>query len=397
MSTVRYFDDIPHIGRYGMCNEEDGTSWTHFYRNGIRYTIHVDEKDVHGTAFHSIWKPLLGAYLEPGEPILDSYNKFFDLIVSHSLTTLREITPDRPYWITLRDYLHTPAYDLKLVSDNTETDGVRAEISKGPEDVVSYEFRPFPAATFKNMPETIPEYRSDNLIVLDKETDWRVPPHKFRTSDGLICYFKACERSSRLVQTGKVTNRSLDSIEAHLRLFKCSQEKHDAYPARRSTVLGIVTDTPFVPDESDPVTGEESQHDDQKNQALVAGIILSAPTSSHSQTLAKVIAQTETTDDIFFETSRRWRCQIEKEVAHLHSIGIYWGGRDDWNYINQYTVLIDAESGDASLSLDTAALFYDSTSEDICTKLTAMDNNAIEALFEGWLPEELSRKRNEGS
>jgi hypothetical protein len=380
-----------------MRNEDDGTSWTTVYRNGTKFTIHVDEKDVFGTAFHSLWRPQLGVHLEPGESILNSCNKFFDLIVRHSMSTLQEITPVKPHWITLRDYLHTPAYHLKLVSDNTGTDGVRAQVTKGPEDVAAYDLQP--ATTFKNMPETIPEYSSSDLIVLDKEADWRAPPHKFRTTDGLICYFKACERSSTHASTGEVTNRSLDSIEAHLRLFKYGQEKHDSYATPRSQALGIVTDISTGFDGSHMATSHEYQHDDGKNQTLVAGILLSAPTASHSQTLAKVIAQSETTDDIsnFTKKSRRWKSQIKEDIARLHPLGVYWGGRDHWFYINQHTVLIDAESGDASVSLDTAVFLDndDTTGQDSQTKLTAMDNSAIVNLFEKWLPEQLSEKRNE--
>lgn len=396
MSTVRYFDDIPHIGRFGMRDDDGATSWTMFYRNGTSLTIHVDEKDITGTAFHSLWRPLLGVEPKEGGSLTDNYNKFFDLVVSHSLSTLQEIDSVKPHWITLRDFLHTPAYDLKLVSDSTGTDGVRAVVTKGPESVGAYEFQP--TTTFKNMPQTIPGYSSSDLIVLDKEADWRMPPHKVCTTDGLICYFKACEQSSTQVETGEETNASLDSIESHLRLYKYGQEKSDSYATERSKVLGIVTDAASASDESDPAP---SEHDKNKNQALVAGIVLSSPTSSpYTKTLGDVIEQTERTDDVFAEQIQRWKIQIEEDVARLHSLGIYWGGREDWFYINPYTVLIDPESGDASLSLDTAVFLDDDddiTSKDSRIKLTEMDTQAIESLFEQWLPEALSEKRNEGS
>lgn len=395
MSTVRYFDEIPHIGRFGSIDQDGGTSWTSFYRNGNQFNIDVDEKDVSGTAFHSLWRPLLGDEPKDSKSMVDSYNRFFDLVVSHSLSTLQEINPVKPHWISLRDYLHTPAYHLKLVADNAGTDGVRGVVTKGPDSVGAYEFQP--TATFKNMPHTIPKHSSSDLFVLDKEVNWRMPPHKVRTTDGLIYYFKACEKSSTQVETGEEANGSLDSIESHLRLYKYGQEKGDSYATRRSLVVGIVTDIASASDESDPAAG---QHDKNTSQTLLAGILLSSPTSSsHTQTLGDVIEQTETADDILAEKIRRWRTQIEEDVARLHSLGIYWGGREDWFYINPYTVLIDAESGDASLSLDTALFLHDddTKSKESLTKLTDMDNSAIENLFEKWLPEELSETRNEGS
>lgn len=394
MSTVRYFDDIPHIGRFGMFDDKKGISWTLFYRNGTRFTIHVDEKDVSGTTFHSLWRPLLNEDLGMGKEILNNYNKIFDLVVSHSMDTLQEISPVEPHWITLRDYLHTPAYDFKLVADEKGTDGVRAVVTKGPEVVAAYEFKP--AATFKNMPQTIPEFSSSDLTVLDKEADWRSPPHKFRTTDGLICYFKARKRSSRNVQTGEIRNTSLDSIEAHLRLFKYGQEKGDSYATRRSKVLGIVTDAISASDSSDPA---DDKHTEETNQTLVAGILLSSPTSSsHTQSLADVIAQSETTTADFTEKTQQWRSQVEEDVSRLHELKIYWGGREDWFYINQHTVLIDAESGEAYLSLHTATfLDDDATNQEKSTKLAEMDKSAIEILFEKWLPGELSGKKSEGT
>lgn len=165
--------------------------------------------------------------------------------------------------------------------------------------------------------------------------------------------------------------------------------------------MGIVTDAASASDKSDPAA---SQHDKNTSQALLAGILLSSPTSSsHTKTLGDVIEQTKTTDDVLAEKIQHWRTQIEEDMAQLHSLGIYWGGREDWFYINPYTVLIDAESGDASLSLDTAVFLDndndddDAKSKDSRTKLTDMDNSAIKDLFEKWLPEELSEKRNGGS
>ncbi|EED17404.1 hypothetical protein TSTA_112380 [Talaromyces stipitatus ATCC 10500] len=392
MSTVRYFDDVPHIVRFGMKTEEDEFCWILFYRNG----------NVYGTAFYSAWRPLL-AEPKPGDSMADSvakmldrHNNLCDLIISHSMTTLQKLAPVGPHWITLRDYLHTPAYSLKLVTE-METTNVHPEVTKGPEDVAAYEFQPLPFTAFINLPKTIPQYPSSELVILDRELNWRNPPHKVRTTDGLVCYFKACKRSSTWVETGEVQNDALDSIEAHLCLLKYGQEKHDTYATRKSTVLGIVTDTSFVSDESASAiqvvldrTGQKYKHDAEMSQTLVAGILLSSTTSS--QSLANVIAQAEdTTSDIFAEQVRSWKTQIEEEVVHLHSAGICYGGRDDWFNINQYTVLIGAESN-ASLDLDTATFVDDSNIDDTGRKFTSMDNLAVESLFGKWLQAELTKK-----
>lgn len=63
--------------------------------------------------------------------------------------------------------------------------------------------------------------------------------------------------------------------------------------------------------------------------------------------------------------------------------------------------MIDAESGDAYMSLDTALFLDDDDDDNISNKearakLTDMDKSAIENLFEKWLPEEVSKERSEG-
>ena len=157
-----------------------------------------------------------------------------------------------------------------------------------------------------------------------------------------------------------------------------------------------MTDAISASDSSDPA---DDKHTEETNQTLVAGILLSSPTSSsHTQSLADVIAQSETTTADFTEKTQQWRSQVEEDVSRLHELKIYWGGREDWFYINQHTVLIDAESGEAYLSLHTATfLDDDATNQEKSTKLAEMDKSAIEILFEKWLPGELSGKKSEGT
>ncbi|KAH8701612.1 hypothetical protein BGW36DRAFT_371185 [Talaromyces proteolyticus] len=401
MSAVRYFDDIPHIVRFGMHDEKDERCWILFWRNGTKFSISVDKEDVHGTTFYLIWRPLLREELQPGEKMIEhrqnQWHSLCDLIISHSMATLQRLAPDKAYWITLKDYLHSPGYALKLVTDR-ESNNVYAEVTEELEEEGAYEFQPLPAEAFRNMPKETRHYASSDLIVLEKETNWKAPPQKVCTSDGDICFFKACKRSSTDITTGEVINKTLDSIEVYLKLFKYSLGSGDPYITRRSTVFGIVTDTSARPSGSTSAgqkppkhAAQTSQHDVGMTETLIAGILLSP--ILHSQTLANVMEQSEsTTVDTIIEQSRRWKAQIEEEIALFHSAGIYWGGRDDWFYINQHTILIDAE-GIASLDLDTATSNDGPMIEGLDTRGFTMDTEAVETLFEEWLPTEVSKRR----
>jgi hypothetical protein len=379
MSAVRYFDDVPHIVRYGWMDDEKESCWMLFWRNGTKFTITVEKNDVHGTAFYSVWRPLIQERTG-----LSQWHPLCDLLISHSMATLQRLAPTGSYWTTLRDYLHTPGYDLKLLADK-ETGNVYGEVMNGLEEQAAYEFQPVSAMVFRNMPKDIPQYASSDLVVLEKSKNWKAPPHKVRTSDGHVYSFKGCKRSSTDVETGEVTNDSLNSIEVYLKLFSYSQELHDTWAAEKSPVIGIVTDTSTSQPEH---TGQASQ---RGAETLVAGILLSS--MPNSQTLGEFTEQVEsTTMGTIIEQSRQWKAQIEKEVAQMHSLGIYWGGREDWFYINQHTIWIDAE-GQASLDLELTSLVDGSASEDLATRGIAFDNKAIGTLFDEWLPEELSKRR----
>ncbi|OKL59082.1 hypothetical protein UA08_05711 [Talaromyces atroroseus] len=401
MSTVRYFNDVPHIVRYGMRDDEEERCWILFWRNGTQFEIHVDKQDVHGTAFYSAWRPMLREGLKEGETMKDhlenQWNPFCDLIISHSMATLQRLAPVGPYWITLSDYFHTPSYDLKLVTDR-ESGNVYGKVTNGPKEQAAYGFQTISAAAFRNMPKDIPHYASSDLVVVDRAENWKVPPRKVRTVDGHVYFFKACERSSTSLETGEVTNAALNSIEVCLKLFKYSQVSHSAWAAERPTVLGIVTDTSAAPSGSASeyqVAPEHavqaSQHEAGMTETLVAGILL--PPIPRGQTLAEVTEQVERmTLDTAIDQSRLWKSQIEKEVALMHSLGIYWGGREDWFYINQHTILVDAK-GQASLDLGVASSVNGSVSEGLATRGFAMDTKAVDAVFEEWLPTELSNRK----
>ena len=59
MSAIRYFNNVPHIVRYGSQDDKTEKSWIWFWRNGVRFQIFVDKEDVQGTPFYEQWKPLL--------------------------------------------------------------------------------------------------------------------------------------------------------------------------------------------------------------------------------------------------------------------------------------------------------------------------------------------------
>lgn len=401
MSTVRYFADVPHIFRYGMSDEKNERSWKLFWRNGVQFTIHVDGKDVYGTTFYASWRPLLRETMKEDETVMDflqnTSEAMCDLIISHSMETLQKLAPDKPYWVTLRDYLHTPSYTLKLVAD-TESGQIHAEVTNGPEEKPAYEFCLFPTGEFRNMSRDIARHDSSELVVLDKAENWKRPPYKIRTADGRVCLFKACQGNVKITETGEVTNTSLDAIEIYLKLSKSSQELPGSHAVRRPIVLGVVIDahvtTPSEPASENQIRSEDteqtSSHETGTTEGLVAGILLPVP---DGQTLAKVIEQMEkNTLETVTEQSRRWKTQIEEETAQLHSLGVYGEGRPHHLNINQRTILIDAD-GNASLNMDEVISVDPYMNKDLkMDDCVAMDIKAIEVVFGEWLPTELANR-----
>lgn len=59
MSAIRYFDNVPHIVRYGMHDDKTEKCWIWFWRNGVRFHVSVDKEGVQHTPFYEQWKPLL--------------------------------------------------------------------------------------------------------------------------------------------------------------------------------------------------------------------------------------------------------------------------------------------------------------------------------------------------
>jgi hypothetical protein len=86
MSTIRYFDDVPHIVRYGM-QKEDEKCWIYFFRNGVRFRIFVDVSDVENTPFGEQWKPLLREHERGKRPL----SQWVENQVSVTGTTMKDV------------------------------------------------------------------------------------------------------------------------------------------------------------------------------------------------------------------------------------------------------------------------------------------------------------------
>jgi hypothetical protein len=109
--------------------------------------------------------------------------------------TLQRLAPDRVYWTTLRDYLHTPRYTLRLIASEDRA-GIETRVEDGPMDcgTGAYGLASVSRDTF-SMPEGLPTFQSSELRVLDMEKgDWRRRPTKVGLEDGRVLSFLACER-----------------------------------------------------------------------------------------------------------------------------------------------------------------------------------------------------------
>jgi hypothetical protein len=94
-----------------------------------------------------------------------------DLLISAAMPTLNELAPNREYWTTLHDYLHTPAYRLRLFASGPQSDIV-AKIEDGPTNTGAYELEPVSQDKLPQ-PADIQLCRRQDLHVLNREKDWR--------------------------------------------------------------------------------------------------------------------------------------------------------------------------------------------------------------------------------
>lgn len=299
------------------------------------------------------------------------------------MPTLKELAPERAYWTTSRDYLHTPAYRLRLFAPGHQSQ-IAAKIEDGPTDTGAYELEPVSQDTLPQ-PAGIQLYRSQDLHVLNREKDWRRGPQKVLTKDGSVFFFLGCQRGSRDVKTQQISNTSLNAIRAQLKLM--GTHAGGAPPEGIPQVHGIVTDSPSVeepPGASLPRgTGSSGQR--------IAGILLTwIPQGKNlTQTVPALAALDETEAKLKI---RAWTERIGGAIRYLHKKGAFLGGREEWRYLNQYTVLVDGY-GQPWLDVSYVSWMTDVSVEEAKEGDTA-DAEALVHLFVDWLPQEVAKERS---
>lgn len=280
MSAVRYFNKVPHIIRYGMHDDKKEKCWIWFWRNGVRFIIYVDGDDVKETTFYTQWRPLIYEDKRGEIPLSQwaetHWHPLCDLIISTSMPTLQQLAPDQEHWTTLRDYLHTPAYRLRLFASEDRLE-ILTRIQDGPIDTGAYEFQPVAKSTLP-IPEVIRYYQSDELRILDKDKDWRQKPKHVAAADGREFPFLACEQGSMDSNTKERWNHSLKDIRA--RLETLALDARD--PSRTegpSDVCGVVMDEAVLRLVTNATLQEKEQFEgtDKSPQQLIAGILLARP------------------------------------------------------------------------------------------------------------------------
>jgi hypothetical protein len=305
-----------------------------------------------------------------------------DLLISTAMPTLNELAPNREHWATLYDYLHTPAYRLRLLASGPQSQ-VEARIEDGPTDTGAYELEPVSQDKLP-LSAGIHFYRSQDLHVLNREKDWRRGPQKISTKDGNVFFFLGCQRGSRDATTQQISSKSLDAIRAQLKLI----ETHaGALPLGGiSQVYGIVTDCHSLDDHRGP-----SQLQTDESEQRIAGILLTW--IPQGKNLVKSIPALAALEDIEAKLKiRAWTERIGGAIKYLHNKGVYLGGRSDWRYLNQYTVLVDSH-GQPWLDVSCASWVADMSAEEAKESKEA-DDVALIHLFVDWLPQEVAQERN---
>jgi hypothetical protein len=271
MAALRYFDAISHIVRYGMHSDQDEKSYIWLYRCGVQFTIHADGQDFKdNTEFHSQWRPLVREY-PPAEQSMTEFaeNQWYplcDLIISAAMPTLQRLAPDREYWTSLRDYLHTPRYTLRLVA-SADRAVVETRVEDGPVycETGAYGLMFVSRDTF-SVPEDLPTFQSSELRVLDMEKgDWRRRPAKVSLEDGRVFSFLACERD---FDNGTREASDVGFSVGHIRA-RLEKLRHETNGSEETQgVCGVVLDhSPFN-------SGGTSKDGDDQEQRI-AGLLLS--------------------------------------------------------------------------------------------------------------------------
>lgn len=392
MSAVRFFDDTPHIVRYGMHDDKTEKCWVIFWRNGVKFTIRVEKEDVQGTPFHTEWVPLLRERSRGEMPLSQwveqQWHPLCDLLITTSMPTLRQLAPKQDYWVTIRDYVHTPAYKLRLKASKDQV-SIETVIEEGPTDSGAYELSPVPMETFSPPPH-LQCYQSSQLHVLGREKNWRQRPSKVVLPDGRQVFFLGSERGSRNANTKQLSNTPVDAIRAQLRISELGATISTGdWPSPLPRVCGLVTDEPPSENQTGMLQEGRQQTGHETREQRIAGILLTwIPHGKKLATIAQDSSASQGPDLI--KISSRWKEAIEQALAFLHNHGVFVGGRPDWSYTNQYSVLID-DSNQAWLNVSQLCSASGVGPEDAQAGM-AMDVTAVASLFDKWLPDELVRK-----
>jgi hypothetical protein len=305
------------------------------------------------------------------------------------MPTLTELAPKQEYWTTLRDYIHTPAYRLRLIASDDRTE-ILTKVEEGPTDTGAYELKPASKDKLA-LPANVQLHQSSDLRVLNREKDWRQRPAKVSTPDGTVFFFMGCEGDTRDSKTAPLKNRSLDAIRAKLKFMEALTGHSSAIlPGNIPQVCGIVADD-SAPDGSHGSLPQDSGQDSASSQHDIAGLLITW--IPRGRTLAQTVQSLAGSQDIDIEAkSQAWKSRIEAALGYLHHSGVFVGGRDDWAYLNQYTVLIDGH-GEAWLNVSYNSQAADMSAEEAEVGMER-DEQALVKLFEEWLPEEVTKKRS---
>ena len=277
MTALRYFDAIPHIVRYGMHSDQNETSYIWFYRCGVQFTIHADGKDVQDdTDFYSKWKPLVREYPSV-EQIIAKFaeNQWYplcDLIISTAMPTLQRLAPDKEYWTTLQDYLHTPSYTLRLIASE-DRGSMETRVEDGPVDcgTGAYGLVSVSRDTF-SVPKDLPTFRSSELRVLEMEKgDWRRRPARVCLEDGRVFDFLACKRD---FDDGMREASDVCVSVGHIRTRFEELQTTTGDAEGTQSVCGVVLDhSPF--DSGATSKDEDVAEEADSQEQRVAGLLLS--------------------------------------------------------------------------------------------------------------------------
>jgi hypothetical protein len=305
------------------------------------------------------------------------------------MPTLIDLAPKREYWTTLRDYIHTPAYRLRLIASDDRTE-ILTKVEEGPTDTGAYKLKP--ASTDKlALPTDVKLYQSSDLHVLNREKNWRQRPAKVSAPDGSVFFFMGCEGDTRDSKTAPLRNPSLNAIRAQLKFMEALTGHSSAIlPGNIPQVCGVVVDGSAPMDLPGSLLQEGGQESTSSEQRIAGLLITWIP---RGKTLAQTIQSLAGLQDIDIEAkSQAWKSRIGVALGYLHQSGVFVGGRDDWAYLNQYTVLIDGH-GEAWLNVSYNSQVGDMSAEEAEVGMER-DEHALVKLFEEWLPEEVAKKRS---